>query len=109
MNKVEFDMWKKHTESNRFQWKLDPVHNGVNGNSYIFHRGGENGQFIEVDCGKATIGNYEGAIPHIGEAMFQGIYNNMYGSDNDAFLALIHKGGFTFLKEFVEVNENELF
>jgi len=109
MNKAEFEAWKQHTESSKRDWTLDPVHNGQNGQDYLFHRGGVNGQFIMVSLGLAKIGNYEGALPHIGEASFQILHSNEYGSDNDAFLALMHKGGFGFLKDFVTVDESGLF
>ena len=71
MNKAEFEAWKQHTESSKRDWTLDPVHNGQNGQDYLFHRGGVNGQFIMVSLGLAKIGNYEGALPHIGEASLQ--------------------------------------
>ena len=114
MNKQEFEAWKVHTEASNWGWSLDPIHNGINQLDYLFYRGGENGQFIMLDADvdgivTAKIGDYTGAIPHIGEAALQTHYSNEYGTFNDAFLALIHKGGLSFLKDFVEIQEDGLF
>ena len=105
MNRAEFEAWKQHTESNRWGWTLDPVHNGINTDDYLFHRGGVNGQYIVVEDGLATIGWYNGALPHIGEAEFQPEYENSFDSNDDAFFALIHKGGLTFLEDYIIIRE----
>lgn len=107
MNKAEFNKWKKHTDSSQGEWLLDPIHNGKNGQEYVFHRGGVDGQYISIDLGVVTIGDYNGAIPHIGEASFRPLYSSEYGSDNEACLALIYKGGFDFIKDLVTVDESE--
>ena len=114
MNKAEFEVWKQHTETSKNKWILDHIHDGVHSNTYLFYRGGVDGKFIQIDKDvegivTAKIGNYEGAIPHIGEASFKTVYSNEFGSTNDAFLALVHRGGLTFLKDFITVDESGLF
>jgi len=101
MNRAEFEAWKHHTESSKQDWVLDPIHNGINTDDYLFHRGGVNGQYIVVEDGLATIGWYNGALPHIGAAEFQPEYENEFNSNNDAFFALIHTAGLTFIEDFV--------
>ena len=109
MNKAEFTAWKAHTKASRFTWTLDPVHNGKNGQDYLFHRGGESGQYISVKNGDAIIGNFEGAYPHIGEAMFTPVYSKQFADDTTAFMALIKNGGFSFLKRhFIPTVSNQI-
>ena len=89
MNKAEFKAWKAHTELSKTSWILDPVHNGQRGQNYLFHRGGKNGQFIEVyDGGLVVIGDYEGAYPHIGEAAFAPLYEKAFENSEEALQVL---------------------
>lgn len=71
MTKTEFEAWKAHTATSKQVWILDPVHNGFNGQAALMHKGGEFGSFIRVEIdGTVTVGTYEDAYPHIGEAAF---------------------------------------
>ncbi len=103
MNKQEFKAWKAHTEASKYGWQLDPVHNGRNGQNFLFHRGGVNGQFVEVcDGGLVTVGNYEGALPHIGEASFTPLYFKECSDTTHALNVLTNSAGLPELAELVE-------
>jgi hypothetical protein len=49
--------------------------------------------------GKLTVGTYEGAFPHIGEAMFKQEAEHQYGSFDEAFQAACKLGGTEFLAD----------
>lgn len=91
MNKAEFNAWKAHTEYSKLTWVLDPVHNGANGD-WLFHKGGVDGQFVNVSKGKAVIGDYTGAYPHIGESSFRVLYEKQFRTNEEAFAALANRG-----------------
>ena len=97
MTKQEFEDWKAHTELSTHKWTLDPIHNGKNGQNYLFHIGGCDGQYIIIDNGDITVGDYIGALPHIGEALFQPLYNKHFDDDNTAIKVLIETAGLSFL------------
>ena len=91
MNKAEFEAWKNETSLSKKQWILDQVHNGENSPQHLFYRGGENGQYVSVLRGHVAIGNYEGAVPHIGEAFFKPLYTKEFDSTKEAFEVLVNK------------------
>ncbi len=103
MNKAEFEAWKQHTEATKYGWTLDPVHNGRNGQNFLFHRGGVNGQFVEVcDGGLIQVGNYMGAMPHIGEAMMKVLYTKECSDTTHALNVLSNAAGLPELAELAE-------
>lgn len=70
MTDAEIKQWLAVTENSRYQWTKDEV-TRRNGRGSLFYFGGENGIYMHVKPGGALdIGTYEGALPHIGEAMF---------------------------------------
>jgi len=102
MNKAEFEEWKQHTEASKRTWTLDPIHNGQHGQDYLFHRGGIDGQFIEVTpIGLIRIGNYTGAVPHIGEAMIRVHYSKKCRDVGQALNVLVNKAGLHELSDLV--------
>jgi hypothetical protein len=75
MTKLEFDLWKQVTAASRRGWVIDPIQL-ANHSRVLAYKGGESGTYVEIEPnGKMAIGVYEGAVPHIGEAIFteQGI------------------------------------
>ncbi len=102
MTKTEFENWKAHTELSTFNWCIDLIHNGQNEKGYLFYRGGMDGQFINVDNGLIKIGDYIGALPHIGEAMFEPLYTKQFDNNDDALKCLIEKAGLGFLTKIVD-------
>jgi len=98
MNANEYEAWRQVTLSSIANWVLDEIQLHNRG-TYFFYKGGEDGNYIEVrKDGTATIGTYEGAIPHIGEAVFQVVHTNKVAETADAALAVIvQKMGLDFL------------
>jgi hypothetical protein len=71
MTQHEFEYWQAVTAESAHKWVEDRV-TRLNGNGALFYTGGEDGQYMRLSPeGKLTVGTYEGAIPHIGEAMFR--------------------------------------
>ncbi len=52
-------------------WVEDAV-SRLNGRGCLYYSGGESGIYMRITPdGTLQVGNYEGAIPHIGEALFK--------------------------------------
>jgi len=116
MTEQEFNFWWDETQKSTYQWRRDLI---ISGNTKLkaqrennpalerelFYKGGENGIYIDIDgTGMVEVGEYEGAYPHIGEAMFTPKQKNhpMYHGHpaqnlNDAFTAVIETLGIPFL------------
>ena len=97
-----FEAWKIETESSKLLWVMDQVtfHNRVD---LLFFRGGTDGTYIEISKGGfVSIGYYEGAIPHIGEAMFIKKHGKQLAGDQDKALArVVETLGLPFLLDFI--------
>lgn len=101
MTKQEYQAWKTETESSRRHWILDPIFR-ANRSELLFYKGGENGYFIWVTAdGGMTLGKYEGAIPHIGEALFLTAHVKQFPSQNLAVKALVERAGLAFLLDLM--------
>lgn len=88
MDKQEYKAWLAETNGSKLHWQIDEVtrHNqGV----YLIFKGGISGQYIRIEGGFIEIGDYEGAIPHIGEASFSPGYTSKRYRDNDEALSKI--------------------
>lgn len=98
MDKQEYTAWQAATKSSVTRWTVDEVQ-WLNHKRIICYKGGENGVYIEADPdGKVTIGNYEGALPHIGEALFFPKHSKTMGQDaSEAFGKVTEKLGLGFL------------
>lgn len=97
MTTQEFNNWKKETEGSKHHWQVDEVTKRNRG-VLLIYIGGENGKYIEVTPdGQATVGKYEGAVPHIGEALFVPLHARKFASQDQAMAALIEKAGLAFL------------
>ena len=72
MTPEEFDTWKKWTRESGHRWIVDPIHDGRGGRDLLLFIGGESGKLLCFsNWDTLEIGSYEGAVPHIGEAIFQ--------------------------------------
>ena len=71
MTKKELEQWQAVTNSSQYRWVEDRI-TRLNGRGMLYYTGGEDGCFMRITPeGNLTIGIYEGAFPHIGEACFQ--------------------------------------
>lgn len=98
MDKQEYTAWQAVTKSSETRWMVDEVQ-WLNAKRILCYKGGEDGVYIEADPdGKVTIGNYEGALPHIGEALFFPKHSKVMGQDaSEAFGKVTEKLGLGFL------------
>lgn len=89
MNKSEYEKWREWTLSTRDQWVVDPIH----GKPYdcLMHIGGEDGKYIWIRGPHLMIGNYEMAIPHIGDAKFGLLAERTFTSNNAAWKYLLER------------------
>ena len=102
MDNAEFQAWMKVTKFSEQGFVLDEVTRHNRGN-LLFYKGGEDGVFIDVSKeGVVTVGNYEGACPHIGEAMFQTVFSRKVADTQDAaFRQVTEKLGVQFLLDLI--------
>jgi hypothetical protein len=90
MNKEEFEKWKRITEVSENNWLFDPIVSANTPGSHLIYKGGFNGGYVWIEPnGEACIGTYQGAIPHIGEAMFTPLYSNRVADTGDEALAIV--------------------
>ena len=70
MTDSEWKQWMAVTENSQHQWTEDEI-TRRNGRGALYYLGGEDGVYIRIQPeGKLSVGTYEGALPHIGEAVF---------------------------------------
>lgn len=101
MNKQEFEAWLAVTQASKDRWILDYV-TYHNRGDLLFYTGGQSGNYIEIAAdGTATIGTYEGALPHIGEALFQPKHTRKFESRDAAFARVSEALGVQFLIDLV--------
>jgi|GEM_PF-1797568 len=97
--------WMAVTKSNEHQWVEDEVYR-LNGHGTMYYTGGEDGIYIRIQTdGTLEAGNYEGAIPHIGDATFMPVVTNRYESYSLAFQAAIEAGGKQFMADMFSGSE----
>lgn len=93
MDKTEFDDWQAITQSSTHQWVEDSI-TRLNGNGGLYYTGGEDGCYMRLSPdGKLSVGTYEGAFPHIGEALFTRQAEHQYPDFNAAFEVACQLGG----------------
>lgn len=68
--------------------------------------GGESGAFMRITAeGNLTVGTYEGAFPHIGEACFINKAEHKFKDFNERFQYACQLGGIKFLADLFSTNE----
>ena len=92
MTREEFAAWARHTDRSRRGWQRDEVQLRNRGVLLMYH-GGANGTYVMVDGCKVTVGTYEGACPHIGEALFRVTGHKVYATEAAAFEAVVSATG----------------
>jgi len=92
MTVQEFEAWIKHTDRSRNQWQVDPIRLHNRG-EYLMYRGGEAGTYVWIVGAEVSVGSYEGAFPHIGEAIFKRNATKVFLNQNDAMCAVASSTG----------------
>ena len=99
MTAAEMRQWLAVTENSRYQWIEDEV-TRLNGCGALYYFGGEDGVYIRIQPeGELSVGTYEGAFPHIGEALFTRKSVMDCGDFNHAFQKAVALGGQRFLRD----------
>jgi hypothetical protein len=74
-----YEAWEQFMKDSAGRWTVDPIHSGRNGGHLILFRGYENeptsGVFVTVDGSVIRAGTYMGAIPHVGDAIFETLWS----------------------------------
>lgn len=100
-----FAAWMAVTESSRYKWVEDEIYR-LNGRGAMYYTGGENGVYMRIHKdGLLEAGDYMGAIPHIGEAMFQPAVKRQFDSFSDAYTAAMEAGGKRFMIDMFSGSE----
>jgi hypothetical protein len=93
MTKQEFERWQAITQNSQFRWTEDEIYR-LNGRGAFYYHGGEDGIYIRIQKdGMLEAGNYEGAIPHIGEAFFEPLVQRQCRDFNEAYTLAMEAGG----------------
>lgn len=99
MNRKEYDAWLTHTEASKEKWQMDEIAYHNHGDC-LFYKGGTTGSFIWITkTGYVMIGDYEDAIPHIGEAAFSTRWHKQFAGREEALAYVLERAGIPFLKE----------
>jgi len=97
MTKQEYERWQAVTQSSQFRWTEDEIYR-LNGRGAFYYHGGEDGIYMKIqNDGMLEAGNYEGAIPHIGEAFFEPVVQRQCKDFNEAYTTAMEAGGKQFL------------
>ena len=97
MTGAELKQWMAVTENSRYLWTEDEI-TRRNGRGALYYLGGEDGVYIRIQPeGELSVGTYEGALPHIGEAIFTRKAVMDCGSFDQAFQKAVELGGARFL------------
>jgi len=100
-----FAAWLSVTESSRYKWVEDEIYR-LNGRGAMYYTGGVDGIYMRIGKnGALEAGKYEGAIPHIGEAMFTPVVTKQFPSFNEAYTAAMEAGGKQFLVDMFSGSE----
>ena len=99
MTDQELKQWLAVTENSRYQWTEDEI-TRRNGRGALYYFGGENGVYIQVQPdGELSLGTYEGAFPHIGEALFTRKAVLAFDGFDQALQKAMELGGQKFLQD----------
>ena len=107
MTDLELKQWLAVTENSRYQWTEDEV-TRLNGRGALYYFGGEDGVYMRIQPdGTLSIGTYEDAFPHIGEAFFTPKATQNCGNFNQAFQKAIELGGQHFLQDMFSAKPSQ--
>lgn len=101
MTKQEFERWQAITQNSQFRWTEDEIYR-LNGRGTFYYHGGEDGIYLKIQKdGMLVAGNYEGAIPHIGEAFFAPVVQQQCRDFNEAYTVAMEAGGKQFILDML--------
>lgn len=85
MTREEYISWSRFMKSCRGRWNIDLIHNGKDGQDLLMFKphptDPTRGVYIGVkQNGHVTAGTYDGALPHVGDAMFYRAWEKHFGS-----------------------------
>jgi len=108
MTDAELKQWLAVTANSQYQWTEDEI-TRKNGRGALYYFGGEDGVYIRVQPdGELSVGTYEGAFPHIGEAFFTRKAVMECGDFNQAFQKAVELGGQQFLQDMFSAKPEQL-
>ena len=97
MTDTELRAWLAVTRDSRYRWTEDEI-TRLNGRGALYYYGGEDGIYMRIQPdGKLSIGTYEGALPHIGEAFLTPKASMDCGDFDRALQSAMEFGGTKFL------------
>ena len=101
MERDELEYWQSVMAASRDEWVEDSI-TRLNEGGNLYYTGGEDGRYMRVySDGRLSVGSYEYAFPHIGEALFTQSFERQYGSANEAFEAACQLGGTRFMEDML--------
>lgn len=107
MTDLECKQWMAVTANSQYQWTEDEV-TRLNGRGALYYLGGTDGVYIRIQPeGKLSVGTYEGAIPHIGEALFAQKAVVDCGSFDQAVQKAAELGGQRFLQDMFSTKPSQ--
>ena len=107
MTDLELKQWLAVTENSRYQWTEDEI-TRLNGRGALYYFGGEDGIYMRIQPeGKLSIGTYEGAFPHIGEALFKQKAVQDCGGFDQALQKAMEFGGKQFLQDMFSAKPSQ--
>ena len=107
MTRKEFERWQAVTQNSEFRWTEDEIYR-LNGRGAFYYHGGEDGIYIKIQKdGMLEAGNYESAIPHIGEAFFEPVVQRQCKDFNEAYKIAMEAGGKQFLIDMLTHPDTE--
>jgi hypothetical protein len=99
MTSQEYRRWVEYMKRCRGHWTLDVVHDGTEGRDLLlfcpFLQRPNNGVYICISAsvpGVVEVGRFDGAVPHIGEALFTPLWKDKrFSSFVEAKLAVLKR------------------
>jgi len=101
MNAEEFEKWAAFQKKNAGHWVMDRVREMNTGDLFFYNAlpsDPARGIFVEITkAGALRSGRFEGAVPHIGEALFTIKVDKKFENQDKAFTHAVTALGLSFL------------
>jgi uncharacterized protein DUF6011 len=104
MTPEEYKSWYAETMASTDTWKRDRIFEHNEKLEVFAFIGGVAGSFISLSStGFVRIGTYADAIPHIGDAFFNNLWEKQFADKSEALAMLTERGGLCFLLDLMEL------